>query len=316
MPKNKFVGPEDDGIAVPEEVKVERTGTKKLKVASASDEDIKKAPKPTVVSDRSSWSETNKLDFEVSKMAGLSDAEAEMKINKKREKLSGPSKVSRPSANVRPVESNSKGSAKSDGGSSKPSSGYGNPVRKGSSGGGTASPAVSPPSGVSKSTPPKLDQRPRGRVGPSVPLEKPKPSAKVGPPEKSSGRNFVGPKAPAPVSKSNKSVKDSSPINFEGPKKKKPSYVVNEENKIRGELRQATQPRSVPVSEEDARSARWKAKYEKPMTEQAKSVGKVMSTPLPGALGNPMKAAFGPKKKKATKKRPSSSGNRTRRGMD
>ena len=213
MPKNKFVGPEDDGIAVPEEVKVERTGTKKLKVASASDEDIKKAPKPTVVSDRSAWTETNKLDFEVSKMAGLSDAEAEMKINKKREKLSGPSKVSRPSANVRPVESNSKGSAKSDGGSSKPSSGYGNPVRKGSSGGGTVSPAVSPPSGVSKSTPSKPDQRPRGRVSPSVPLEKPKPSAKVGPPEKSSGRNFVGPKAPAPVSKSNKPNKMTLGIN-------------------------------------------------------------------------------------------------------
>lgn len=302
MPKNN----EDP---IPEEIKVDRTGTKKLKVAEASDADIKKAPKPTVVSDRSAWTETNKLDFEVSKMAGLSDADAEAKINKKREKLSGLQKSSTNSSG----NEGTKAPVRKASGTSNPARSAGpSPIIRSSSGTGrAAAPAASKDTGVSKPAPSKPDPRRRGRVSPPVPVEKSKPPAKGGTPSKGSGRDFVGPKVPTPVSKPKPRV-DSSPINFN---KAKPSYVVNEENKIKSELRRATTPSPVATSEEDARSARWKAKYEKPMTEQAKAVGKFMSTPLPGAAGNPMKAAFGGKRK-GGKKRPSSSGNRTRRGMD
>lgn len=281
MPKNN----EDP---IPEEIKVDRTGTKKLKVAEASDADIKKAPKPTVVSDRSAWTETNKLDFEVSKMAGLSDADAEAKINKKREKLSGLQKSSTNSSG----NEGTKAPVRKASGTSNPARSAGpSPIIRSSSGTGrAAAPAASKDTGVSKPAPSKPDPRRRGRVSPPVSVEKPKPPTKGGTPTKSSGRDFVGPKVPAPVSKSKSNLNPMTKGVDPSRKMEPRSFSQYGE---RSEV-------YLPIEGPRQNSKRLQILERIEARESIKDANKKPAV----------------KSKKKGGKRPSSSGNRTRRGMD
>lgn len=89
MPPRKWYDPQDpfEESPIPDEVKIEGSNRPvRSSVKEPTNDEIAKAPRPTKVYDRTDWSNTNNLDYEVSKKAERSDIDAYKRVENRRQR--------------------------------------------------------------------------------------------------------------------------------------------------------------------------------------------------------------------------------------